>query len=261
MSSGKLWKLLAGLFAVATFAVCVTPANAQKSEDKEKPRMYTYVANWAIPRAQWAEMEMSAAADKKTLDQDLADGTLVGYGSDVNLVHRPDGETHDDWWSSMSMAGLVKVLDQFAKNGNSTTPVLSSATKHWDGIYVSRFYNWHPGSYKGAYTRVEMYKLKSSAPDDAVEMLSKSLIAPLLEKLLADGTLYEYEIDTQAVHTEDPNLFFIVYVTANGDGLDKVNAAVRESMKANPLGGPAFDSVVDYSGHRDELAHSDGVYK
>lgn len=261
MNKGKQRIVFAGLFAAAMFVVCAIPASAQKSEDKEKPRMYSYVANWAVPRAQWDAMDKGNAADKPTLDKDMADGTLVGYGYDVNLVHQPDGQTHDDWWSSMSMAGLVKVLDQFAKNGSSTTPVLTSATKHWDDIYVSRFYNWRSGSFKGAYSRAEFYKLKADAPDDAVEMLSKNLIAPVLEKLIADGTLVEYEIDTEAVHTQDPNGFAIVFVATNADGLDKVNAAVRDSLKANPLGGPAFESMVDYSAHRDELAHSEGVYK
>jgi hypothetical protein len=87
------------------------PLVAQTSEVKEKPPMYSYVANWQIPRAHWAEMAKGNAADKPIMDKALADGTIVGYGDDENLVHQSDGETHDDWWSSMSMAGLMKVLD------------------------------------------------------------------------------------------------------------------------------------------------------
>jgi hypothetical protein len=261
MCSGKCGKVFAVAFAVTMLAVWATPAGAQKSEVKEKPALYTYVANWSIPRAQWGDMEKSYMDDQKILDKDIADGTLVGYGFDVNLVHRQDGSTHDDWWSSMSMAGLVNVLDQFAKSGGSTSQILVNATKHWDGIYASHFYNWKSGSFKGAYTRVEMYRLKADAPDGAVATLSKNLIAPVLEKLLADGTLVEYEIDTEAIHTEAPGMFAIVYVTANADGLDKVHAAVQDSMKSNPLDGPAFDSMVDYSAHRDELARSVGTYK
>ena len=56
------------------------------------------------------------------------------------------------------------------------------------------------------------YRLKPDAPDDAVETLSKELIVPLLEKLFADGTLHEYEVDTQAIHTEAPGTFVIVYL-------------------------------------------------
>ncbi len=255
----KWYGFFAGVCALAMMAALATPARAQ--EVKEKPRMFTYVGNWAIPRAQWGAMEKSDAADQKVLEKALADGTIVGYGADMNLVHQPDGPTHDDWWSSMSMAGLMNVLNQFYTNGSSTSPVMASATKHWDGIYVSRYYNWHSGSYKGAYTHVSSYKLKADAPDDSVDTLSKNLVAPLLEKLLADGTILEYEVDTEAIHTEAPGTFWIVYVAANADGLDKVNAAVRDAFKMNALGGPAFDSMVDYTGHRDYLDFSSGTYK
>jgi hypothetical protein len=233
----KLWRVFAGLCTLAMAAVWAVPVGAQMSEVKEKSAMYSYVGNWAIPRAQWAEMEKANGADQKILDKAIASGTIVGYGNDVNLVHQPDGETHDDWWSAMSLAGVLNVLDQFYKSGSSTSPVLASATKHWDNIYVSRHYNWHAGSWKDVYTHGSSYKLKADAPDDAVEMLSKNLIVPLLEKMLADGTIHEYEIDTEAIHTEAPGTFWVFYVAADAEGLDKVNAALRERMKSNPLGG------------------------
>jgi hypothetical protein len=223
--------------------------------------MYTYVGNWNIPRAQWSEMQKNTAADQSVLEKALANGTIVAYGNDVNLVHEADGGTHDDWWSAMSMAGLLNVLDQFYKSGNATSTVLSSATKHWDSIYVSRYYNWHAGSWKDVYTRGSSYKLKADAPADAVDMLSKNLFVPLMEKLLADGTLHEYEVDTQAIHTEAPGTFYLFFITANAEGLDKVNAALQDTMKANPLGGPAFDSMVDFTPHRDELTRTNATYK
>jgi hypothetical protein len=144
-------------------------------------------------------MDKNTAVDQKILDKALAEGTIVGYGNDLNLVHTPDGATHDDWWSAMSMAAMLNVLDRFYKSGTPSSPVLASATKHSDGIFVSRFYNWRPGTYKNAYTRVAMYKLKPDVPEHAIETLSKSYIVPLLEKLLAEGSLIEYEIDTEAI--------------------------------------------------------------
>src|SRR5450759_1146749 len=198
----KLWRDFPGLCALALAAVWAVLAGAQMSESKEKPAMYSYISNWAIPRAQWAEMEKANTADQAILDKAMASGAIVGYGNDVVLVHQPDGETHDDWWSAMSMAGLLNVLDQFYKSGNSTSPVLESATKHWDNIYVSRHYNWHAGSWKDVYTHGGSYKLKADAPNDALETLCKTLFVPLLEKQLADGTIHEYEIDTEAIHTE-----------------------------------------------------------
>lgn len=249
-------KTLAFLIAFATLLACAAPSFAQ-----DKPPMYTYVGNWSIPRAQWGEMEKSAAADQGILDKALANGTLVGFGSDVSLVHTADGFTHDDWWSSMSMAGLVHVLDQFYASGNSTTSVLASSTKHTDQVFVSRCYNRKAGSWKTAYTHGGYYKFKPDAPSDATEMMCKQFIEPLMEKMLADGTIVEYELDTEAIHTESPDAFYIFYIAATPEGLDKVNAALREMSKANPLRGPAFEALTDYTAHRDMLARSVVTYK
>lgn len=257
-------KKLSGIFvfacSLAMLGAGTTSARAQ-SEVKEKPPMYTYVASWAIPRAQWADMAKGSSANQSILEKALADGTLVGYGYDITEVHQVDGATHDNWWSSMSMAGLMKVLESFGKSASSTSPVLASATKHWDNIAVSKYYNWHSGSYKNAYTREASYKLKPEAPDGALDMLSKTLFVPLLEKALADGSVLEYEIDTEAIHTDNPATFFIVIITPNAEGLDKFDATLRETMKTNPLGGPALGSMIDFSAHRDYLDSSVGTYK
>jgi len=253
-------RVLVVLCALALVTVCAAPAAAQ-SEVKEKPPMYTYVGNWAIPRAQWGEMEKADAADLPIYQKAFSAGTIVGYGNDVTIVHQGDGQTHDEWWSAMSMAGVLNVLDQFYKAGNATTSVLTTATKHWDGIYISRYYNWKPGSWKGMYTHVSSYKLKADAPDNAVDVLSKNLFVPFFEKLMSDGAVYEYEIDTEAIHTEAPGTIGVVYITADAEGLDKVNSALTALMKANPLGGPALGSMIDFSAHRDELARTNATYK
>jgi hypothetical protein len=236
------------------------PLSAQTGEVKEKPAMYSYVANWQIPRAHWADLEKSAAARKAILEKALADGTIVGYGDDINLVHTPDGETHDNWWTAMSLAGLVKVLDQFFATDISASPNAAGPTKHWDNVYVSRYYNWRSGAYKG-YVHVAVYKLKEDAPDDAVATLSKQLVVPILEKMLADATIVEYEIDTLAIHTSAPGSFVVVYVTPTAEGLDTVQAAVLEAVKGQPLAGQAFGSMTEDAGHRDELLKGSGVFK
>jgi len=73
----KLWKAFAGLCALAMSAVWAGPARAQMSEVKEKPPVYTYVAQWDIPRADWADMEKASGSTQKILDKAIADGTIV----------------------------------------------------------------------------------------------------------------------------------------------------------------------------------------
>ena len=252
-------KIYAGLCAIALTALWSVGSWAQAQEVKQKPPMYTYIANWEIPRAHWAEMAKSADADKAILDKAMADGTLVGYGNDENLVHTPGEFTHDDWWSAKSIASLMKVLDQLS--GGSTTPVLESASKHWDLIEVSHYYNWKPGAYKNGYVEVASYTLKPDAPDDAIEQLSKNFIVPLLEKQLADGTIVEYEIDIPLVHTASPGTFAIVWVCPQADGIDKVGEAIRATREGEALSNAAFLSMIDYKSHRDELNKGSGVFK
>ena len=83
----------------------------------------------------------------------------------------------------------------------------------------------------------------------------------MLEKLLADGSIVEYEIDTEAIHTEAPGAFWIDVISPNAEGLDKLNAVLMNAVKTNPLSSAAFQSMVDSSAHRDNLATSTVTYK
>jgi hypothetical protein len=111
------------------------------------------------------------------------------------------------------------------------------------------------------YTQTAEYRLKPDAPADAIDTLSKNLFVPLMEKMLADGTIHEYEIDTEAIHTQDPSSFWVEYIGANAEAVDKVGAAVREALRTNPLGGPAFGSMVNFTEHRDNLSRTNATYK
>jgi hypothetical protein len=251
--------ILGGLCAIAVPGLWASAAQAQATAANEKPRMYTYYATWAIPRARWADMDKSSAGDQKVLESAVGSGALMAYGSDETVVHQADGPTHDNWWSAPSMAGVLDELDAVMKAG--APPVLASATMHADQILVSRFYNWRPGTYRGLYTHTSSYKLKADAPDDAVENISKSFIVPLMEQLLAAGAIVEYEVDEEAVHTESPDVFWVDYVASSSAGLDKADAALGEALKANPLAGPALGSMVDLTPHRDYLVRGNATYK
>jgi hypothetical protein len=250
----RIWSVFADASALVVAAAWATLASAQAAQVEKKPPMYTYIANWAVPRAQWSELDKVLADNDKV----FAGRSLVGYGTDETVLHRGDGSTHAVWWSAMSMAVLFNVLEDLHK---TPAPVLNGATKHWDDVYVSRFYNWHSGSLRGAYTQTTSYKLNAGAPDDAVELVSKNIFVPLLERLLSDGTLIEYQVDVQAEHTEAPDTFWITFITVKAEGLDRANASIGETFKANPLVGPTFFSVVDFAAHRDYLYRTEATYR
>lgn len=248
------WSVFAGASALVVAAAWATLASAQSAQVEKKPPMYTYISSWAIPRAQWLELDKALADTNKV----FAGRSLVGYGADETVLHQADGSTHAVWWSAMSMAVLFSVLDDLHK---TPAPALNGATKHWDDIYVSRFYSWHSGELRGAYIQTTSYKLNAGAPDDAVELLSKNIFVPLLERLLSDGTLIEYEVDVQAEHTAAPDTFWITFIAVKAEGLDRANASIAEAFKANPLVGPTFFSVVDFAAHRDYLYRTEATYR
>jgi hypothetical protein len=257
----RVSKVIAQVALITALAAFAVSAQAQSSDKQDKEPIYIYVASWAIPRAKWAEYEKPAPANQKVMDSALNDGTLVSYGQEADLIHSVDGFTHDSWWGSHSVAGVMKVLDSLEKLPTTTNGVINTATKHADSLLVSRHYNWHSGSYKEAYEHGSSYKLKATAPDDAVEILSSNVFVPLFEKLLADGSVVEYDIDEESIHTEAPDSFWVYYMTPTADGLDKVNAAIRDAVKQNALVGPAFDSMVDFTPHRDSLTRTDATFK
>jgi hypothetical protein len=253
-------RAIASLCLAAALGIGTLPAGTQAAEVKEKPRLYTYVASWTIPRARWEDMEKASGASQKMLDSAVANGTIVGYGDGTILVHQVEGATHDNWWAATSLAGVLNVLDQFTKS-KSPPAVLASATKHWDNVYVSRFYNWRSGTVKGAYVHGASYKLKADAPANAVEIVSRSFIVPLFEKLMADGAVQAYQVAEETIHTEDPGMFFIFYISPDAEGLDKVNTAIREAIGANALAAPAFTSMADNTAHRDTVGRENATLK
>jgi hypothetical protein len=187
-------------------------------------------------------MDKVIAGTQADFEKAFADGTLVGYGDDMTLMHHEDGYTNDNWWSSMSLGGLIKVLEQVRRSANPTAPPLSTATKHWDNIYVSRL-------------QLEKRFQEGSTPSSLPINWRRTRLTPWINPAkIWSCRSWKW---TQAVHTE---AFYIVYIGATADP-DKVNAAMRESLKANPLGGPAFASMVESSQHRDEVARTNATYK
>src|SRR5712692_6961046 len=238
------------ILMVGLAMISVEPARAQMAA--EKPPVYTYVSEWTIPRAMWADYDKQTAAGNDAMKKLVADGTLVAYGNFAVLNHQEGEPTHGSWFSASSMANLMKVLEGLRLASTATSPVFA-ASKHWDFILSSRDYNAHSGTFTNGYLRVATWIGKAGANDPGNKILKASMVA-LLEKMLADGSLHAYSIDEETVHTMDRNAFFVVMVTNGAEGLDKFAAALEEAGKNNPTALAAFGSLIDEHGHRDTLA-------
>src|SRR5216683_5658599 len=172
-----MMKRIAGLLLIA-LAVMLVPAALPQMEPT--PVVYTYVSQFQVPRANWAQYsEDTEKTFVPVADKLMADGTLVGYSTFEQVVHTPDGYTHGAAWSSNTIAGLMKVLDEVRKNG--PRPGQIAATKHEDLLMQTRMY--HAGSGTEAYLRVVCSMAKPDKPGEYAAALKKYLGATFDEQL------------------------------------------------------------------------------
>lgn len=244
------------LCALAMVAFGATTARAQSANDEKAP-LYTYVSEWAVPRAMWADYLKGEAGEANSMNKLVADGTIVSYGSFSVLNHQEGRATHGSWFSAHSMASLMKVLEGLRAAPDATGPVFSGS-KHWDYILESHDYNLHSGTFTNGYLRVGHWRFKAGSNDPGSKIMKATMVATL-EKLFADGALHSYQIDEETIHSEDPGAFDMVIVANGAEGLDKFNAAVEGLEKNNPVGLAAYESLLSTEGHRDTLAHVDSM--
>jgi hypothetical protein len=261
MPSKMLKSVVLAIALLATAAGSFSARAQSGTDEKEKPPIYTYVAQWEVARPDWSTFEKYDASQKSVFEKLIADGTIIGYGFYKMAAHTEGSHNHGGWWTATSMAGVLKVLSVL---GTQSAPAdiekIQAASKHFDLILTSRHYAAHSGSFDNGYLRVATYRSKPGQ-GEATDKVISSYIIPFLDKLMADGSLHSYSVDREAIHSGDPNVVDIAIVTNNADGLDKFMAALEANGKANPTGGPAFGAATESSEHRDFLAVASGASK
>ena len=238
-----------GLLTLATVAAGV-PLGAQGS-DQEKAPVYTYIAEWAVPRAQWPDMVKLDEQERPVMEKLVSDGTLLSFGTFANLIHQEGEPTHGSWFAAASEGKLMKALEAIYALGLTTSPV-EAASKHWDYILQSRTYNQRSGHYEGAYLSGSEWQV-NPGQGHAFQELMNSKLVPVFEKLVADGSVLSYSVDTEDYHTEKPGRVSLVYTTADAAGLDKVDDALEAALGKDEAIGPATRALTDPEGHRDFL--------
>lgn len=149
-------KVLPGFAALLYLALAAAlPARAQQNP---APMLYTYFAEWGVPRAQWADMAKLMETEQGTLDKLVDDGTPVACGISENQVHRIGGMSHGDWFEASSIAGILKSLDALSASASSS-PVLA-ASRHQDFLFESSVYGSRSGSYHQGYLWAAHFPIK-----------------------------------------------------------------------------------------------------
>jgi hypothetical protein len=232
--------------------VCFAPvAHAQQADAPRQPVVYTYVSFFGVPRAQWGAYEKSLAGEHKTFDGLLADGTILSYGDAAFEVHEGlNAPTHVGWFTSSSVAGLMKALNALQAQAPPTSEI--AYTMHSDAITQSRMYSGKGGTTENGYVLVQEWTPKPGHVEDFTGLLTKYR-KPSLDAAVADGTLSGYSVEEDLIHTETPGAYTMIAVFPNAAAMDKFYAEIESLHTKQPLFGDAYSSAVDYSTHRDHL--------
>ena len=161
-----------------------------------------------------------------------------------------DGYTHGAAWSSTSISGLMKVLDEVRKAG--PRPGQIAATKHEDYLMQTRMY--HAGSGTPTYLRVVCSNAKADKPGDYTATLKK-LLVPTFEEQVKKGAATYYGVDEQYVNTGAPSTRCVVITYPNAEGMDKWAAAINATMaKWSPAERAEFTGSTVLDSRRDIMA-------
>lgn len=227
-------------------------ATASAQAPQQQATVYTYVAEWGVPRAQWGDMAKQTETSQAAMDRLVDDGTLVGYGFYESQLHSEDGMTHGNWFLAVSLGNILKTLEALSKT-SSASPVLASS-RHRDSLYQSSMYGFRPGTTRNGYLWLGHFAIKPDHVSDWSRTFG-TFIRPVLDELLADGTVVAYQLDTQLAHTANgANTLGYGYVTAAPDGIDKVRAAIFAAEAKNTAIAGAIGSLEEPAGHFDILA-------
>jgi len=226
-------------------------ATAQQPE----PPVYTFVALWNVPRAQWAEFTAFWEKNARpVLDRLQADGTIIGYGSFASVVHTEEGYTHGNFWETTSLAAVERALGELLKLPPNPA---SLGARHRDRLFRSLIYRARAASGSG-YVWVSATQVKPGKGREARELWEK-YSKPTYDELLANGTISLYKLEVEHVHTESPGWRGVVYVAPSADAVDKVRAAFlaleqKRSSEENRAIGDAFAEVTVAGAHWDFFA-------
>ena len=202
------------------------------------------------------------------LDKLMTDGDVMAYGVDLDVLHQPGEANTTVWFSTANYAGYEKVLDMIGKTwekiGAAERQIALSYTdpdKHRDFLLRSVVVNSKtPPAGVKPYTYLSRSQVKPGKSDDFRKLFDK-YSKPILDQLIADGTLLYYSLDVEEVHSEDPGVRWVVTVSADLAANDKVSAAFdaargRMSAAERSILSGEYREVLVPGAHRDFLMHA-----
>jgi hypothetical protein len=249
------------VFTLTTFLLATMSLSAQQYKN------LTSLATFKVAPGKEAAFVGKGKAFVPVLDKLVDAGVVLAYGIDVDMLHAPGVNNVVFWADVPDFAALAKAdaaIDGFMKSNPALVGDLlsmSDMSTHAD-LVLRAWEEGHRAAPAGAMPveDIDMVQVKPERMQEYLELFRK-YDKPVLDKLVADGVIYGYEILTEAVHTMKPG--FVWQVTALPDlgAKDKVRTAFVDSYKKLPdgeremLDKVAFE-MTEQGSHRDDLATS-----
>jgi hypothetical protein len=244
-------KRIAVVLALLSIAVlCPLAARAQAPAE---PQAYTYVSEWTLPRAQWSDWEAFGEKDVRPIFEKLmANGAIQSWGLYTTTLHVDGYPTHGSWFETADIASVYRALAALAKL--PPNPIMNSPdAKHRDFLLHSQVRRKRAASGTNGYLWVNNTHLQPGKTPQ-YRALYEQFLKPVLDALVADGTLVMYAMDNETMHTDNPSQIFDVYFFAGPDGQDKLYAAILEMEKKNTTFADALNATEVGPPHRDYIA-------
>ncbi len=249
----------------STLFACLLLA-ASSTYGQSKPQPLTSVAMFKVtPDKMGAFMDVMKLFPP-ALDKLLAAGTIQAYGVDSDILHG-EGPNVEFWISGADFAAIdaahkavQSVITANPEKMNTAWGTTDFAA-HRDLIVRSVESN-HGKVPAGALpiTDFGMQKVKPGRAAVARTLFSHHE-KPVLDKLVADGAIYGYSFDVEAVHTSAPGTMWLIVNLPNLAAKDKVRAAFNAAWEKMPETereaiDKVYDDTFDASAHRDFLTEA-----
>jgi hypothetical protein len=275
----KLRLLLCLLLVILLF-----PAFAPAQQAQMQPLTFWY--EYSINPGKDADfLELVKTVGQPVRDKLMADGVVLAWGLEVDLLRVPGSATHIIWYSVADYAGVEKVqaamqaqiakLDEDAgkagmtKKGTKTAGVnerirdISDVSKTRDYLTRDLIFKTASGAPPAGllpWTRFAFVKVKPGKGSEFRKAWEKYNM-PVYDKLVADGVIIAYGLSVEEIRTAGEFTHFTWFATKSLGDMDKVRAAFladrdRRSQEEQDAMTGLFNGLLDLDASRQDVTRS-----
>jgi DNA-binding Lrp family transcriptional regulator len=223
---------------------------------------YTSVALFKVkPDGAGAFVESVKKVMAPVGDKLLKEGTIAGYGLNVDMFHQPGAPNAALWIDVPNFAAFGKMEEAIGAAMKASPQAMAgimAATDpaaHSDLLVRHLFMNMKKAPAGTLpYTNFYSVKVKPGKMEEFSQAFEKHQ-KPIYDKLVADGAILGYAVDTEVIHTEAGDTVWILTVMADLSGKDKTLAATRaapDRRAATVL----MNALTVEGSHRDNISQS-----